>query len=141
MSFADRIVVDTGVLVSAALWPKSVPADAVALAFRQGRVWVSRETLAELSDVIQRPKFERHLRLEKRQAFYNDFAKLTQLALVTTPITDCRDPKDNKFLALALDAQASTILSSDPHLTSLSPWRGVRIVAPADFIRQITDSL
>ena len=134
MSFVDRFVVDTGVLVSAALWPKTVPAEALALAFRTGSLWVSGETLAELSEVLQRSKFERYLALTKRIAFYNDFAQNTRFLSVHSVVHDCQDLKDNKFLALALDCQAGVLISSDAHLTSLTPWRGVAVVTPAQFI-------
>jgi len=51
------------------------------------------------------------------------------------PVTDCRDPKDNKYLELALAAGASVIVSSDDDLLVLNPWRGIRILRPADYVR------
>jgi predicted nucleic acid-binding protein len=50
------------------------------------------------------------------------------------PVTDCRDPADNKYLELALAAQASTIVSSDRDLLVLHPWRGILIVPPAKYL-------
>ena len=49
-------------------------------------------------------------------------------------VTDCRDPKDNKYLELALEAGADTIVSSDGDLLVLHPWRGIDIVSPSDFV-------
>jgi predicted nucleic acid-binding protein len=49
-------------------------------------------------------------------------------------VTDCRDPKDDKYLELALAAGAETIVSSDDDLLVLHPWRGVRILRPADYV-------
>ena len=46
----------------------------------------------------------------------------------------CRDPKDNKYLELALVSSAHTIISSDNDLLTLHPWRGVRILTPARYI-------
>ena len=63
---------------------------------------------------------------------------LTTGALLADPIvqvTDCRDAKDNKYLDLALAAGAQTIVSSDADLLSLDPWRDIRIVTPAEFVR------
>ena len=45
-----------------------------------------------------------------------------------------RDPKDNKYLELALAAGAETIVSSDEDLLVLHPWRSVRILRPADYL-------
>jgi predicted nucleic acid-binding protein len=49
-------------------------------------------------------------------------------------VTDCRDPKDDKYLELALAAGAETIVSSDDDLLVLHPWRSVRILRPADYL-------
>ena len=50
-------------------------------------------------------------------------------------VTDCRDPKDNKYLELALAAGAHFIVSSDDDLLVLDPWRGIRILRPVDYVR------
>ena len=49
-------------------------------------------------------------------------------------VTDCVDPKDNKFLDCTLVAGASVILSSDRHLRSMDPYREIRIVDPQEFL-------
>jgi predicted nucleic acid-binding protein len=51
-----------------------------------------------------------------------------------TAVTDCRDPTDNKYLELALEARARTIISSDADLLVLSPWRSVAILTPAEYL-------
>lgn len=47
-------------------------------------------------------------------------------------VAECRDPADDKYLELALAAGAGTIVSSDRDLLVLRPWRGVRILRPAE---------
>lgn len=49
-------------------------------------------------------------------------------------VMNCRDPKDDKYLELALASRADTIVSSDRDLLVLHPWRGVRILQPADYL-------
>jgi len=49
-------------------------------------------------------------------------------------LTDCRDAKDNKYLEVAAAADATLIVSSDNDLLVLDPWRGVRIVRPAEYL-------
>src|SRR6516162_3432307 len=66
------------------------------------------------------------------------FDILGAAALMFEPVervTDCRDVKDNKYLELALAAGASVIVSSDNDLLLLDPWRGIRVLRPADYIR------
>ena len=53
-------------------------------------------------------------------------------------MADCRDPKDNKYLELALAAQAEFIVSSDNDLLILDPWRGIRIMTPAEYVSRST---
>jgi uncharacterized protein len=134
MSFARRVVIDTGVLVSAAIRPESVPALAFERALLQFDVCASDETLAELETVLMRPKFERYAPAPLRRAFIDGFREQVMLVTVTLSVTDCADPKDNKFLALAETADAELIIASDPHLTSLHPWRGIPILPPAAFL-------
>lgn len=134
MSFAERIVVDTGIWVSAALRPASVPAQAVALAFARYEVCVSDATLQELQQVLARDKFDRYLPRAARDDFFQGIQRLVQRVEVHSQVTDCADPKDNPFLALALDAGASLLLASDPHLCQLHPWRGIPVLNPAAFV-------
>jgi predicted nucleic acid-binding protein len=51
-------------------------------------------------------------------------------------VTDCRDPKDNKFLELALSGKATHIVSGDEDLLVLHPFRGILILMPQAFLAQ-----
>lgn len=134
MSFARRIVIDTGVLVSAAIRPSSVPALAFEKALLHFEVCASEETLGELETVLSRPKFDVYLAPALRQAFLAGCRERLVMFEVKHVVTDCPDPKDNKFLALAETVEAELIVASDPHLTSLHPWRGIPIMPPAAFL-------
>ena len=46
----------------------------------------------------------------------------------------CRDPKDNKFLALAQVCRADALVSSDDDLVVLNPWRGIPVLSPTAFL-------
>jgi uncharacterized protein len=46
----------------------------------------------------------------------------------------CRDPKDNKCLALALVCEADAIISGDHDLMALNPWRSIPVLRPAGFV-------
>jgi putative PIN family toxin of toxin-antitoxin system len=134
MSSARRVVLDPGVLVSAAIRPGSVPALALEKALLTFEVCVSRETLAELETVLARSKFDRYAPAPQRQTFVAGFRGHVVTIEVTATVSDCPDPKDNMFLALAETAEAELIVSSDPHLTDMHPWRGIPILPPAAFL-------
>ena len=56
------------------------------------------------------------------------------MVAVLSDISDCRDPKDNRFLALALDSESDCIISGDADLLALNPWRRIEIVSPRAFL-------
>ena len=59
-----------------------------------------------------------------------------ELLEVIEVVTDCRDPKDNKFLELALIGKATHIVSGDEDLLVLHPFRGISILTPQSFLAQ-----
>jgi putative PIN family toxin of toxin-antitoxin system len=126
-------VIDTGVLVSAAIRPESVPALAVEKALLYFEVCASDETLADLDSVLTRPKFDSHAAPELRRAFLDGLRTRVRMIDVTQVVTDCPDPKDNKFLELAVAAQADFLVSSDVHLLEMHPFRRVQILQLAHF--------
>jgi uncharacterized protein len=134
MNFARPIVVDTGVLVSAAIRPQSVPALALERALLHYDLCASLATFAELQTVLLRAKFDRYASAATRQLFVQGLEQHLRMVEVTQQVTDCIDPKDNKFLALALAVGAEMIIASDPHLTQMHPWRGIPILPPAAFL-------
>lgn len=134
MNFDRPIVIDTGVLVSAAIRPQSVLALALERALLHYEVCVSQATLAELQGVLRRSKFDRYASPEARQAFVEGLLQHVRMVEVTQLVSDCSDPKDDKFLALALAVNAEMIVASDPHLTQMHPWRAIPILPPAAFL-------
>ncbi|MBI3371059.1 MAG: putative toxin-antitoxin system toxin component, PIN family [Betaproteobacteria bacterium] len=129
-----RIVVDTNVLISAALLPQSASARTLARAVEEFQLIQSEATLGELIDVIMRPQFVRYLDEERRSRFLFVLAQVSKLIGVQTRVTDCSDPKDNKFLELAIDGNARLIVSGDSHLHDMHPFRGIAIVTPAELL-------
>jgi len=134
MTSKARFVTDTGVLVSAVLLPRSVPRQAVDLAFAQGIVLVSTDTIDELDEVLRPPKFDRYIREEERRLFLAAFIRDAKVIDITEKLTECRDPNDNKFLELAISGNATCIVSGDNDLLVLNPFLGVAILTPQEFI-------
>jgi uncharacterized protein len=60
---------------------------------------------------------------------------MAELVPITERIAACRDPKDDKFLELAVNGRADVIVSGDADLLVLNPFRGVPIVPPATFVQ------
>lgn len=138
MNFDKRIVIDTGTLVSAAIRVDSVPAKAYIKALGEFTLCVSEATFSEFDQVIRRDKFNNYLDIEDRLSFLELYRTRVVWYEVNESVSDCRDPNDNKFLELALVTGADIILSSDPDLYLMNPYRNIAILKPADFLNQVT---
>ncbi|MGC8519732.1 MAG: putative toxin-antitoxin system toxin component, PIN family [Steroidobacteraceae bacterium] len=130
-----RIVADTNCLVSRLLLPDSGPAKAVRKAVNECQLLVSDETLEELAEVLSRPKFDRYVSLEDRQEFIRVLNRIAERVIVTSPIKACRDPKDDKFLEVAINGEADLIVTGDQDLRVLHPFRGVEIISPREYLQ------
>lgn len=83
-----------------------------------------------------RAKFDRYISRSRREAFlsvWRDAALFVSPTVIHESVTDCRDVSDNKFLELALATEAKVIVTGDPDLLVLDPWRGIRIVGLQEF--------
>jgi putative PIN family toxin of toxin-antitoxin system len=113
-------------------------------AFREakqtGSILISAEILAELIDVLSRKKFDRYLSREIREDFLASLAKETELITITETVDICRDPKDNKFLELAISGNATHIITGDKDLLELHPFRDFLIVTPSQFLDSISSN-
>ncbi len=136
-----RVVFDTNVLVSATLIPRSVPRRAINTASHCGVVLFSEESLAEFDEVICRPKFDRYVRESNRKEFLASVLEDAESIEVIDSINDCRDPKDNKFLELAVSGDATHLVTGDDDLLVLHPFRGVAIVTPQEFLDEFSQHL
>ena len=128
------IVFDASILVSAALKTDSVPEQALLRAEETDVFALSVAVEEEITEVLGRPKFASAVPRERCQRLLNILRGTAIWFEPAERVTDCRDPKDNKYLELALAAAAETIVSSDVDLLVLHPWRGVRILRPAEYL-------
>jgi putative PIN family toxin of toxin-antitoxin system len=128
------IVIDASTLVSAALKPDSIPEQAVLRAEEVDVFALSAAVDAEISGVLNRPKFARAISATRRDRFPRNLRDAAVWFDPSVRVVDCRDAKDNKYLELALAAGAETIVSGDDDLLVLHPWRGVRILRPLDYL-------
>lgn len=111
-----------------------MPRQALLKARREDVIAVSPSVVAEIHDVLARPKFVHVLSTEDLAVVLGLLMDAAVWVRPTVPISDCRDAKDNQYLELALAASADVIISSDNDLLVLDPWRGIRIMRPADYL-------
>lgn len=129
-----RFVFDTNAIVSALLLKHSVSRQAFDMAFASGELLLSLAVISELNEVLKRKQFDKYILEEERMQFLAVLVREATLIEITETITECRDPKDDKFLELAISGKAACIVSGDKDLLVLHPFRGIPILTPAGFL-------
>ncbi len=137
-----RAVLDTNVLLSGLLWRG--PSYALLEQARNGSVTFlsSPELLAELAEVLARPKFDAVLSRssasrEQMLVQVRMLAEVIDPPPLAQPV--CRDPDDDAVLALARAAQADVIVSGDDDLLSLTSFESIPILNPAQALARVGD--
>ena len=134
MSTFARVVADTNVLVSRLILPESVPAQVLRQVEFNSLLLFSESTMYELADVLSRQKFDRYVRLDDRRGFIERLGKIAEFIPIVQLVRECCDPKDDKFLEVALNGSADMIITGDTDLLAMNPWRGVEIFSPIDYL-------
>jgi len=130
-----RVVIDTNVFISAALKHRSTPNDAVRLAAERHLLLKSTKTVQELFITLAWPRLA-PLIPEHFRTWLEALMAVAELVNISEQIIACRDPKDDKFLELAVNGGADVIISGDADLLELNPFRGIAIITPAAFLEQ-----
>lgn len=133
---APRVIVDTNVWLSFLFWPRETVVAAVRAARSRCEVIASEPILDELAAKPLAPKFDSlGIAPDDRRAFFADVRAISTLVNVTVDVRECRDPRDDMYLALAVSGHADFIVTGDRDLLALHPWRGAAILRPLDFLR------
>ncbi|MHB1076104.1 putative toxin-antitoxin system toxin component, PIN family [Thiobacillus sp.] len=129
-----RLVLDKNVIASAMLWggnPKLL-----LLARREKRVelFTSVPLLAELTDILARPKFEKKIAasLMTVDQLVDGYAELTQLVRPTPTPRIASDPDDDVVIGTALAAKADLLVTGDRGLLDVGTYQETRIVSVAE---------
>ena len=133
-----KYVFDTNSIISANLLGASVTRQAYYKVLEEGVLLYSKETLSELVQVFSRPKFDKYLSIEKRINAVAAFEKKGFAVDVSIKVNACRDPKDNKFLELALTGKSDCVITGDKDLLVLHPFHGISILTPGDFLKSFS---
>ena len=129
-----RVVVDTNVLVSAALKDKSLPGIAVHRAAQCGTLIKSHATEWQALEFLARP-YLASLIPSPSLGWITQLLQKAELVGIIESISECRDPTDDKFLELAVNGHADFIISGDADLLVLNPFRSIPILSPATFVQ------
>lgn len=129
------VVLDSNLVVSAFLNPEGVASAALQIAVEHFDVAASSATLAELADVLKRDKFDRYCAKADRITRLEAYAQTVLVFDVQLEVTDCKDPKDNKFLALCTTAGAKVLVTDDKKdLLVMHPYQQTAVLGLRAFV-------
>jgi uncharacterized protein len=134
-----RFVIDTNILVSAVLIKSSVPDVALKKAKNLGIMLFSEATFQELQEILNRSKFDKYISLSIRTQFLAKLKLESEAVEIVEIIKECRDPKDDKFLEVAINGNATRIITGDKDLLELHPFRGIDIITATQFLEIFSD--
>jgi putative PIN family toxin of toxin-antitoxin system len=124
-----KLVIDTNLLISAALSAQGAPAKMVLCALARHRLVFSQTTFDELRTRIYRPKFDRYISLDDRERLLRDFNACAIWVEAGEPGLFCRDRDDDHFIEAALKSKADYLVSGDKDLLEAPPVQGLRVVS------------
>lgn len=133
------IVIDSNVLISAGILPKSRLANILVMAVGRFVIAQNAATWSEMISRIEREKFDRYFGESGRLAYLSKLAQLVQFFDVVADERVSRDPDDDKFVSLALDAGATIIISGDRDLKEIRVHKGIEIMSPSAFLERFTE--
>ena len=135
----NRIVLDTNILVSALIgssYPKQILFECVLE--NKFVLCVSEVILDEYRDVLNRPKFNKFPNfVEKANSLLDSIEKIAEYYQPTITIARIFDDADNRFLELALTANAHYIITGNFTDFDFAEYEDVKIVNPKYFYEEV----
>ena len=129
---ALRLIVDTNIIVSAALKPDGLQRTILLLAItKPARLYVTEEIITEYSDVLSRAelKIRKGLRQQLLQLIRNHAYSVKP----ARPLQVTSDPDDNKFLECADAARADYLVTGNQqHFPKF--WKKTKVITSREFI-------
>ena len=131
-------VLDTNVLISAALSSKGAPHALVQHILTHGCLVLCSATFEELRSRLYRPEFDTYLSLDMREGLLHDFSASAKWVEPDVVLPYSRDPSDDVFIATALKAGLRFLVSGDKDLLEAPMPEGILVLTPAQALASHT---
>ncbi|MEH2466656.1 putative toxin-antitoxin system toxin component, PIN family [Nostoc sp.] len=133
-----KVIIDTNILVSAAIADKNPEAVILFVVANSDFEWVvSAEILAEYKEVLKRPRLNLTEAQHQRWVYLID--SVTTLIDVDVEVDFPRDRKDAKFLACAIAAEADFLITGDIDFNEAQTLLNTTIISLSLFKRLVCD--
>jgi putative PIN family toxin of toxin-antitoxin system len=127
-----RLVLDTNILVSAALKPDGLQRTVLILAItKPARLYVTEAILAEYREVLARPELK--IRRGLQRQLLDLIKNHAQTVIPVRPLRVAKDPDDDKFLECADAARADYLVTGNQrHFPKF--WKKTKVITSREFI-------
>jgi uncharacterized protein len=133
----EHWVVDTNVLISAALSRQGSPYLLVQHLLAHARLVFSDSTFEELRTRLHRAKFDRYISRELRERLLHDLSASAVWVELGDHPSWSRDPDDDKFIATALKVPDACLVTGDQDLLTAAAPPGCLILTPAQALSRV----
>lgn len=131
-----KVVFDSNIFISSIVYggkPRQIFQSAI-----EGKVelYVSREILEEVEEVLQRPKFKYHFQMV--DLVITEIHNIAKIVIPKKKINYIKDdPQDNIIIECAVEAKSDYIVTGDEHLLGLKAYKNIQILNPAEFLQKL----
>ena len=129
-----RIVLDTNVLVAGLLSPFGPCGDIVRMVSSGNLTLCVDARVSEYDEVLEGPKF----RFDRgKVGVILDYIERSSYVVSSTPLKDSLpDPDDEPFLEMAISGRADYLVTGNAAHFPSELCQGVKVISPADFLKQ-----
>lgn len=132
-----RIIIDTNVLISAIIYPASIPGKAVTKVLNNHKLVLCSFIIEELHRILSR-------KFKNKTEYLEEFLRKVTFELVDTPIVidstrypAIRDKRDLPILVSAITAEVDMIITGDKDFLVLGIEKPI-VLTPAEFMDVIS---
>jgi putative PIN family toxin of toxin-antitoxin system len=133
---SKKVILDTNLWISFLITRRYSPLDDLLFNGKIKLVF-SKELIEEFLTVAKRPKFEKYFADNDIHDLLQLFDSFGELFDVSSEISECRDPKDNFLLNLAVDSKADFLITGDDDLLTIKKINKTRILNWTEFLKKI----
>ena len=135
-----KVVIDTNVLLSAALKDRDPETVILFVVSRPDFTWIaSKEIIAEYRDVLGREKFA--LSEEIKQNWFSVLESIIEIVPTESSLEFPRDQKDAKFIACAISSGADFLISGDKDFSEAKKLLSTSILSVSQFKKLVCEKL
>jgi putative PIN family toxin of toxin-antitoxin system len=128
-----KVVLDANIFVSSFFWggnPRLVLKRAIA---KQDELFITKEILEEIRDVIGRPKF--HASKDQIEHYIKSIGNIGKMVAATGEIRNgSRDKTDNKYIECGIAGNADYIISGYVHLLEIKKYGNIKIITAKEYL-------